>query len=114
MKVRILFDINDNVLKVVPVETDIDVLIKTFIEEEIHGKLSDIEYWEGGSYTYDLINNESEYDIFITGDNGNFEMYTDTYEVDGFEDIIKTKDKIIDSLYNQLKVLLNEINNLKK
>lgn len=122
MKIRILFDKNDNVLKVVEVDTDIDKLITDFIVAEMYGKLVDIEYWEGGSY--DLIKNEDEYDIFISGDNGIFEMYTDTYEVEGVEDhvLIKTinkleddiagKDIIIDNLHNQVKVLLDEIKNL--
>ncbi len=95
MKVRILFDIKDNVLAVVEADTDIDLLIKNFIEKETYGKLIDIEYWEGGSY--DLIKNEEEYDIFISGDNGIFEMYTDTHEV---ENVILIKDVVITDCYH--------------
>ncbi len=95
MKVRILFDIKDNVLKVVEASTPIDKLISDFIQKETFGKLVDIEYWEGG--TYDFIKNEEEFDIFVSGDNGIFEMYTDTHEVEGFEDqvLIKTLEEQI-------------------
>lgn len=68
-KVLILTDVNDKVINVYSITSDIENLIRNFIDVELFGLLRDIEYYQDGSF-HIFDKEENNIEIHIFGDNG--------------------------------------------
>ena len=80
--VRLLCDQDGRVIKVLSPSGDVRNQIADFVEAETYGMLSEIEYYNRGTYDITYSNsNDAEYEIMFSADNGILTLVTRIVDV---------------------------------